>query len=359
MKNEKVSEQTTVIFECGCKVYNKLWYVPWHYNCLCYFDFETGENCQVCVVPGEVAVEERLYCKIYYYDGKLILVPFKANHLVTYDIQTGSFEQCATDMSKEQFYSAVLVDGNMYLIPYVGSNCYCYDIEKNEATLISALSQIVQETSKNGMGTLSVWYMDRKLYFLMYMTNIYIAYDLDTCQGYKNIVRLGVEEVFFDMMIFRRGLFFYSIVNPYAIWINFDSQEIKRIGYTDFFEELYPNLIAILNIFEEKIYVSLINSNNCLIFDIDNGSVHKENLFPNALNQNGGFVFTDKDELFLLPKYETQEIISCKGERWIFDGNIHSQMLCKQKLMEGMIYEKKHISLKSYLQALISAKEER
>ncbi len=357
MESIKMSKPEAYIFESGCEVDHKLWYVPWHYNSLCYFDLETGENCQVDVIPGEVAIGERLYCKIYYYEGKLILLPNTANHIVTYDIEKRSFQQCLTDMSKERFYSAVLLSGKLYLVPIWGYQCYCYDIEKNETILMESLSKIVRKTSKEGLGTLSMWYMEKKIYFLIYMTNICIVYDTVTNSVNKMIIGSSADEVFFDMITVANGVFAFATDGAHSYWMSIDGKDNIRFKYPKPFNELYPNCLSVIMFeIEGKVYASMLGNKDTLVFDIDKRTVEKTNLFPDALN-NDGWVLVTENRLFLLPTYTSPELITNQGNRWKFDSKIKSRIIGENILKERIQCEDSFFSLRLYVQAVVVCSE--
>ncbi len=114
-----------------CVVGNDIYFFHGTLNCLLQYNMETHSVKYLGVIEGEKAVQEKLFCRIFFYDNKLFLFPYYASKVVVYDFNTEQYRTIC-DGENYKFRDAFADDDFVYAINEKGSEVIKFAL-KDEA----------------------------------------------------------------------------------------------------------------------------------------------------------------------------------------------------------------------------------
>lgn len=132
------SEQIKICFEDIYDDGEYLWFSAMNFNGLFRMNKTSMTPEYMGEFPGEKS-DNRLFCGICEFEGKLYFAPMSASAIAVYDMSDGSFERIEikkdyTILSNAKLYSVVNCGRKLFFIPYAYDAIVCYDSESKNIT---------------------------------------------------------------------------------------------------------------------------------------------------------------------------------------------------------------------------------
>lgn len=146
-KNNKDNDRTIVKLPMRCSDFcvdgANVFFAHKDMNAVYRFNLSTNEMSFVTRIPNEKEMQEYMFSRILKYDNLLLFIPFRADCLSIYDINTNKFvyqknmrEYCEAAFV---FSDAYLFQNIVYCIPYlIGQPVICFDLENFQLNRIES-----------------------------------------------------------------------------------------------------------------------------------------------------------------------------------------------------------------------------
>lgn len=188
--DEMLSDKTLDV----CRVVDDLWFITRKTQLLCKYNMKTDVMECVAEIPDAKMASE--YIKLVHYENKLILIPYMANAVCVYDMETGTFRKDYFRDEKVifQFWKGAVYEHYLYLMPLRYPAIVRYDVLSGEFAYYTecvkdVYSQINDDESKHPFADWSVW--NNMLFITSPRTNNILSFDMSTEE--YTICKLGEE----------------------------------------------------------------------------------------------------------------------------------------------------------------------
>ena len=346
------------------------WFSASTHNGLYYWDFEDDIVRFIGMFPDEEIFRTRLFCKVIYYEMRLIFIPFNASRIAEYDIQKKEFFQKELPGFEEDEivakFSDYVIDNNiLYLFPGNWKQILIYNMKDRCFTINQEWNNTFQEYMPYDEDVTYFVHVKRyrnMIFAASYMHNIVFKFYLEDRRtevfwvGAKDIGFTGIE-VYNDMIIL------FSAKKNWLIKSDETLNEYDVVQYEESKDE-------------EMIFVDSLQKDEIIYFiDIHKGRLYKFNILDNSINlvcqvkinknkETKHFVLPYRikeynGNIFLCPLegdglIEVGENITIRRAKKIEKGSSFGKEL--QKYCKGMMFETNFCTLEDY-RILLSEQE--
>lgn len=246
-----------------------IWFVPVGYNYLCCYNLKQSMMKERIKLPIKNN-KQLLYGSIIKLENKIILIPFKANCSIVYDISVKQIKKFLADESKyEEIYRACCVENNsVWMFPWIKKFPGVQYAYIKKINLDDGRTEIFEMSSKNMMP----WNTKAVLLFngsCVYIENIiYIGYrnyiiEIDLVNGCCEVCSVGSEKNVYTTMsiVDDERLCMIDIYGNAIIWNRKNRQfiEIKN-------ERIFLNLLGFSSGYREGFGSSVVYKNEYVWF---------------------------------------------------------------------------------------------
>lgn len=260
-----------IVFENGCPSFGGLWCSCALFNGLFSVDREKREAQYVAEIPGEKPVGERLYSKIYTWDNRLILLPFKAKQLAVFYVEKQKFEKYTVSPEGENgFYTAEIRRDKMLLIPNYTEDFYLLDLNSFHVERLGGLTEAVgrkKASSGIAMQSCQIGEDDNKVYFVLQETRHLCAYNME--DGAYRFTELPEGMVYAEIQPVGKTLWIMALNKPCLVSYNTEYQKLKTWLFEEYEEEWGAKLqYGHFRREEDRLIFESLITDNRLVFDL-------------------------------------------------------------------------------------------
>ncbi len=328
--------------DCACIFQNELYFFEYMNNALFSYNLNTKKFNYLGSIPNKKIGECGLFNRIFYYNEKLVLMPFFSNNICVYNLKT---KKIIINNEKFNCDNSILINGKIYsYVHKKNENTMIeYDIDNNVVREISAFKTI---ESKNIVTDFS--YYKGCIYFSYYSDNRIIEYNIaNETIKYINIPR-AVDKVFSGMR-YAEGYFVVDInyqnallFDENGVIINDYKLDIKKDSNDQLFHrQFYNKGLLILNFPYE--------TNNIII------DLKCDGYIPTTIKElTDPVVFIENDEDYIVfPINSLKYVYSFLSQRKIeIDNEKLFLLMTKEFSSKEVIEENEWLSFKTFIESI-------
>lgn len=292
------------LMEKCCIIDNEIWYANALLNGLFRADMSTGKASYVGIVEETEKYLRRAYSEILYYEGYIYMIPYNAAAIGVYDVSTGEFGKIVVpEKQGQKFNEAVLIEDRIYLLPYMAKRFYCLNTKTKELSPISELRNfnvpILSAIEKNG----KIWFAEDRGHSL---------YCYQPADGELRRIELGEMKGHFSS-VGKVGdkIIVAAIDRALALCVTSHTEEITSFEFESYSQVKGERYYYIAE-YQGKAILIHINSNDCVVIDIQNGEITADN-FCLAKSSIYGKICRNKQGILMFPTVRDKAFHFYKG----------------------------------------------
>lgn len=330
-------EKQVIEFTAMCMVQDDLWFFAKEYNGLFCMNIETKKvNCKGILLRENID-DNILISDMKYYDGKIYMIPFRANNIYIYTIKTGVFENILIRKDIKpyskviynpalKFVTSVIYNNSLYLIP----RTYPAIIEYN---LLDGKIHYYEEWLR----LINPYIETEKIFF---KNDVYIKDDIITLFSYNSNFVMEFDTTMKEFRVFASDKY---LENPYMEKVIKD----KHLKSSDFKCLLFT---------EDYVYYIFYKEPRFLRLDIKNRIWEDVKSVDSMGNDNIGVycAWIHKKKVYLynaqsnmIEEYDSDNILRRRFKVEIGKEKLHNML--QSYLLKKYYVEKPFFSLREYI----------
>ncbi len=271
--------------------------------------------------PSENIRQTRLFCKVVFFNNKLMFIPYNASAIMIYDIEIGAFEriELLKGELKKKFWSYSIYKNYIYIMPLSYGKILRYNIKTGTLENMNSWNEHVKKHGvMNDMWFRDVIQKDGKLYCPFYQSNFLFVFDLET-NKIENYEIGNKEEKYISIQ--NDGEKFWLIPKDLKSILCWDKSTNEYLYFDDYpiiskFSRIGEPFLTTITV-DESIwilpcfldYIIKIDKKSMTFEDINIENKTIDNVIRDEMFWNFGGIKTFDDKLVLLPM-NSEDIIT-------------------------------------------------
>lgn len=263
---------------------DKLWFPEWSYNKLYYYDLVQKKVVFFCEL-GEENIRNRLFCQVLMVNGDIYLIPFQAEKMYCVNIESKEVEEINLyalledyDIEKEnlQFLSAHNDNDVIYMVGAKDAIIVSYECKKKEAKLYDLKDEEIRVTARDTMFCRKSMLREGKIYIPLCGQNLVVVFELET--NSVEAVRVGSDGCRYAAICYDGENFWLAPRENSAI-VRWNYKEKTYKEFDAFPDEYMANGFGDIVCIKNKIILVPMRANMVLSVDKSTGKILQYNDF--------------------------------------------------------------------------------